>query len=60
MESGKEVSGVRKKIGLMVIPLPQGLHTQHESAATLAQRFPEDMSLPHRPPVLEVDGQRSE
>jgi hypothetical protein len=24
------------------------------------QGFPEDMGLPHRPPVLEVDGQRGE
>jgi hypothetical protein len=45
-----------ENIELKVIPLLQGLHTQRESTADRPQGFPEDMSLPHRPPVLEVNG----
>jgi hypothetical protein len=37
MESEKEFSEIRRKNGgLMVIHLPQGTHTQHESAAASA------------------------
>jgi hypothetical protein len=49
-----------ENIGLMVIPLPQGLHTLRESAIALAPMLFGNMSFPHRLPVLEVDGRRSE
>jgi hypothetical protein len=57
----KEFSEVRRKNdGLTVIPLPQGLHTQHESAAASAPGSPKDMGLPHRPSVLEANSRRNE